>query len=126
MTGRIVRAALVLAFCGVLLPAQSPPFWDRYAPPQVAYSARPVYPELAKRARIQGTVRLAARIGTTGKVESLRLISGHPFLVDAAMNAVKRWRYRPAMFGGRLVAATVTIDIGFTLSEWDKSPVVWV
>ena len=80
-------------------------------------SVRPVYPELAKQARIQGVVRLQALIGKDGVVEELRLLRGHPLLVKAAMDAVKQWRYEPYRVMGRPVAVATTIDITFSLSS---------
>jgi protein TonB len=76
-------------------------------------SVRPVYPELAKEACIRGTVRLAALINLKGELEHLRLISGHPFLVKAAMDAVKQWRYRPIP-----VSLASKIDVPFSLNNW--------
>jgi protein TonB len=58
---------------------------------------RPVYPKEAKRARIQGTVTLAIDISKTGEVISIRVISGHPALVPAAVDAVRKWRYAPSL-----------------------------
>jgi protein TonB len=53
----------------------------------------PVYPPLAKQARVQGTVRFNAVIGKDGTVQQLTLASGHPLLVKAAEEAVKQWQY---------------------------------
>jgi protein TonB len=76
---------------------------------------RPIYPELAKKARIQGVVKMAALIDEHGMVEELKLVSGHSLLVQAAFDAAKRWRYRPARKNGRPAAAFTTIEIAFTL-----------
>jgi TonB family protein len=75
----------------------------------------PVYPVLAKQARIQGTVRFEAIVGTDGVVSSLQLISGDPLLVDAAKNAVQQWVYRPTLLNGTPVEVTTTIDVNFAL-----------
>jgi len=78
----------------------------------------PEYPPLALRARIQGIVRFEATIGISGRVEHLRLISGHPLLVLAARQAAKRWRYLPARWNGIAVEVRTLIEIGFWLDEY--------
>jgi len=61
---------------------------------------KPVYPPLARQARIQGTVLLQAQISKDGRIENLQLISGHPMLAPAAIEAVKQWRYKPYLLNG--------------------------
>jgi TonB family protein len=63
--------------------------------PRILRRVEPVYPPLARTMRIQGTVRLQAAIDLDGSVAALKLISGHPLLVDAAMDAAKQYRYEP-------------------------------
>lgn len=77
----------------------------------------PVYPAEAKQARIQGTVSFAVTIGTDGVIKDLTLISGHPLLVPAALEAVKQWVYRPTLLNGQPVEVETQIDINFTLSQ---------
>jgi TonB family protein len=77
----------------------------------------PTYPDLARSARIQGTVVMKALISKTGEVESLELISGHPMLAPAALEAVKQWKYRPYMLNGNAVAVETLIKVNFALSE---------
>jgi len=77
----------------------------------------PTYPELARSARIQGNVVMKALISKTGEVESLELISGHPMLAPAALEAVKQWKYRPYMLNGNAVAVETQIQVNFALSE---------
>src|SRR6201993_1675226 len=60
----------------------------------------PTYPPLARQARIQGTVILQAEISKNGDIENLRLVSGHPMLAPAAIDAVKQWKYRPYILNG--------------------------
>ena len=60
----------------------------------------PNYPQLAKQARIQGTVVLQAEISKEGTIQNLQLISGHPMLAPAAIEAVKQWRYKPYLLNG--------------------------
>jgi protein TonB len=78
---------------------------------------RPVYPPLAKQARISGVVELSAVIGKDGRVQDLKVIKGHPLLVQAALDAVKNWVYRPTLLNGEPVEVSTTIDVNFTLSQ---------
>ncbi len=98
-----------------------------YVPPgiqqeRLIHDVRPVYPELSKQAHIQGTVRLAALIDEDGVVDRLRLIRGHPFLVKAAFDAVKQWRYRPATYHGVPMAVVTMIDVSFSLGIGEPPP----
>ncbi len=77
----------------------------------------PVYPPLAKQARIQGTVRLQAVIAKDGSVVELQVLSGHPLLVQAALDAVRQWRYHPTLLNGEPVEVVTTVDVIFTLSS---------
>jgi periplasmic protein TonB len=76
----------------------------------------PQYPPLAKQARIQGHVLLSAVISKDGQVEGLKLISGHPMLAPYAIEAVKKWRYKPYYLNGEPVEVETTIDVNFSLS----------
>ncbi len=77
----------------------------------------PIYPPMAKQARIQGTVKFNAVIAKDGTVQNLTLQSGHPMLVQAALEAVKQWLYKPTMLNGDPVEVITTIDVAFTLSQ---------
>jgi len=81
----------------------------------LVYQVKPQYPPLAMQARIQGTVVLQAVIGKDGRVRDLHLISGHPMLVPAAMEAVKLWRYRPYLLNEEPVEVDTQINVNFTL-----------
>ena len=76
----------------------------------------PVYPPLAKQARIQGVVRFTAIIGKDGTIQNLQLVSGHPLLVEAARQAVSQWQYKPTLLNGEPVEVVTQIDVNFTLS----------
>ena len=76
---------------------------------------QPVYPEAARKDRIDGVVRLQAIIGKDGKVSQLQVISGHPELVQAALDAVKQWMYQPTTLEGRPVEVETEIDVVFAL-----------
>jgi len=78
---------------------------------------RPVYPPLAKQARIQGVVKLNAIISRDGTIQNLTVISGHPLLVPSAMEAVKQWVYAPTLLNGEPVEVVTQIDVNFTLSQ---------
>jgi TonB family protein len=80
---------------------------------QPIYQTGANYPRAAQAARITGVVILDAVIGTDGAVDELKLISGHPLLVNAAFDAVRQWRYRPATRNGRPELATTSIWIAF-------------
>ena len=76
----------------------------------------PNYPQLAKQARIQGAVVLQAEISKEGTIQNLQLISGHPMLAPAAIEAVKQWRYKPYLLNGDPVAVETTVVVNFSLS----------
>jgi len=82
----------------------------------LVHQIAPQYPPLARQARIQGTVVLQAVIGKDGTVQGLHVISGHPMLTQAAMEAVKQWRYRPYSLNGEPVEVDTQINVNFTLS----------
>lgn len=77
----------------------------------------PDYPPLARLARVQGTVRLEAVIAADGRIQNLKLLSGHPLLVKAALEAVARWRYQPTLLNGEPVEVLTEIDVNFSLAD---------
>jgi protein TonB len=81
------------------------------------HKVQPVYPALAKSARVQGTVEFNAVISKDGKIENLQLVRGHPLLVNAAKEAVLQWRYRPTQLNGQPVEVVTDIIVNFTLSQ---------
>ena len=76
---------------------------------------QPVYPPIAKAARIQGTVVLHAIIAKDGTVQELKYVSGPPLLVQSAMDAVKQWRYQPTLLNAVPVKVDTVITVIFTL-----------
>jgi TonB family protein len=82
---------------------------------RLVYWPKPSYPELARRARIQGTVKLQVRVAKDGHIEVLKILQGEPVLADAAMDAVKRWRANPASINGSKVEVISTITFNFQL-----------
>jgi TonB family protein len=77
----------------------------------------PVYPPLAKQARISGVVKFQVVIAVDGTVKDIAVISGHPLLVPAALEAVKLWVYQPTLLNGQPVEVLTQIDVNFTLSD---------
>jgi periplasmic protein TonB len=75
----------------------------------------PLYPQIAKVARVEGTVELLAKLDKDGRITEVNVVSGHPMLTTAAIDAVKRWRYKPARLNGEPVEAETTVKIKFTL-----------
>ena len=78
---------------------------------------RPRYPAPALQARIQGTVILEAIISTRGSVKNLRVIKGHPLLIERALEAVRQWRYKPTVLNGVPVEVITRITVRFNLSQ---------
>jgi protein TonB len=76
----------------------------------------PTYPPLARSARIQGQVVLQAVISKQGGIENLRVLSGHPMLVSAAIEAVRQWRYRPYVLNNEPVEVETQITVNFSLA----------
>jgi len=76
----------------------------------------PNYPPLARQARIQGTVILQAQISKDGSIQNLQLISGHPMLAPAAIEAVKQWKYKPYLLNGEPVEVETQVQVNFTLA----------
>ncbi len=81
------------------------------------YQPRPEYPALARMARIQGTVVLQAIIGQDGTIRNLKVLSGPPLLIQAALEAVKTWRYQPTLLNSEPVEVLTEIDVKFTLGD---------
>ena len=80
------------------------------------HEVKPQYPSLARQARIQGVVVLLAVIAKDGKVQNLQVVSGHPMLIKAAIDAVTQWRYGPYSLNGEPVEVDTQINVNFTLS----------
>ena len=77
----------------------------------------PTYPSIAKAAGVQGTVVLAATISKNGTIENLRVVSGQPLLQQAALDAVKTWRYKPYLLDGQPVEVETSINVVFTMQR---------
>ena len=78
---------------------------------------QPIYPPIAMAARVSGTVVLQVTISKTGTITNLHVVSGPAMLQQAAMDAVKTWRYRPYLLNGEPVEVETTINVVFTLGR---------
>ena len=78
---------------------------------------QPLYPELARRMRIEGVVQLHGIITREGRIAQLRVLSGHPLLVQAALDAVRQWVYSPTTLNQQAVEVEAPIEVRFTLSR---------
>lgn len=95
---------------------KAPPFHvSQMSEGSLAYKVVPTYPPLAKSARIQGQVLLQAVISKQGVIENLRALSGPPMLVEAAVEAVRQWRYRPYILNGEPIEVETQITVNFSL-----------
>ncbi len=81
------------------------------------HRVEPVYPPLAKAARVQGEVLLKAVIDVNGNIQNLQLISGHPMLVPAAISAVQGWKYKPYLLNGQPVEVETMVTVIFSLTS---------
>jgi protein TonB len=75
----------------------------------------PLYPPIAKAARVQGTVQLQATISKTGAIENLKVVGGPAMLQQAALDAVSTWRYKPYLLNNERVEVETTVNVIFTL-----------
>lgn len=83
---------LLLAEC---LAASTPVTGQQAVARKIKTQVAPTYPELARRMNISGTVRLQVRVDKSGTVKETKLVGGHPVLANAAMDAIRRWKYEP-------------------------------
>lgn len=84
---------------------------------QLKHKVQPVYPSEARDKRIQGIVHLHAIISTSGKVQQVEVMSGDPILAKAAVEAVRKWEYKPTLLKGEPLEVDTTVDVTFSLRE---------
>ena len=84
---------------------------------QLIRRVEPIYPALCIQIHCEGRVELHALISTTGTIESLEVISGHPLFIQSALAAVREWRYRPTILNGRPIEVDTHITVIYTLSH---------
>jgi len=82
----------------------------------LVHRVQPEYPLLARQVRVQGRVVLRAMISREGAIENLQVLSGHPMLIPAAVDAVRQWRYRPYVLNGEPVEVETEVTVNFVLS----------
>jgi protein TonB len=81
----------------------------------ILVKTQPQYPAIAKAARIQGTVVLQATISKEGTITNLTVVSGPPMLQQAALDAVRSWRYKPYLLNGEPVEVGTQVNVVFSL-----------
>lgn len=84
---------------------------------KLIHQVKPPYPPMALQTRTQGVVRMQAIIARDGSIQQLKVIMGHPLLVQAAVDAVKQWRYSPTTLSGQPVEVVTQIDVNFVLGR---------
>jgi TonB family protein len=112
---RSLTQALVAAFITVAVVSiysSAPCFAQEALTRKVRTRVAPTYPEIARRFAISGTVRLAVVVAPNGNVKTTTAVGGHPLLLNAAMDAVKKWKFEPAA-----EESAGTIEIPFTLQD---------
>jgi periplasmic protein TonB len=117
------RNPVMDAFGNGLNPVPPPPPPPSARPPRISHMmegnldhmVQPIYPPLARAARIQGAVVLRAVISREGKVRDLEVLNGHPMLAQAALDAVRQWRYRPYYLNGEPVEVETRVTVNFIL-----------
>jgi TonB family protein len=121
-----VAASLLLFFLATFATAQDSPQAPVRVPDDAAQNllirkVSPLYPPLARQARIQGTVILKIVISKSGNVQSLQLVKGHPMLAPAAFEAVRQWKYQPSLSTGERVEVETNVQVNFVLAPQPMS-----
>jgi TonB family protein len=105
--GSVVRRGMTLLLAGVVLSSSFAVAAERKLKTKVV----PQYPEIARKSRIGGTVKLQIVIAANGSVKSVKPLGGHPMLIEAATDAVMRWKYETGE------ETTSLVELKFTLDE---------
>ena len=104
--GRILCLSLLLAAT-----AAAQPRWVQVV--ELVDAPKPVYPAAARQAQLRGVVRLVATIAKDGSVRDLKVVNGHPLLVPAALEAVRKWKYRPTLIDGKPAEVFTDVEVLF-------------
>jgi TonB family protein len=96
-------------------PAPAQRIGSQVAQANLVRRVAPVYPPLARAAQVQGVVLLETSIDKTGRVADVSVLSGHPLLNDAAVQAVQQWTYQPVLLNGQPVDVVTTVTVNFVL-----------
>ncbi len=106
------------------LPSEAPPppakvvrIGGQIAQPKKIRDVKPVYPDLAVASRVSALVILEAEVDTRGQVKTVKVLRGHPLFDDAAMEAVKQWRYQPLLLNGEPTGFILTVTVQFNLQQ---------
>jgi periplasmic protein TonB len=127
-TGAFLPPTLGTIISRVIPPAPPPPHVTEIEPKPITVTSDvqaaklirkviPIYPRIAIIARISGTVRLTGVIGKDGLIQQLQVIDGPPLLVQAAVDAVRQWVYRPTLLSNKPVEVIAPISVNFTLTQ---------
>ncbi len=114
--GSTVRAPLPPPPPAAQKPAPKAKIGGKVQPARLISRKDPVYPPMARQARVRGVVRVEATVGTDGRVRAVKVVNGHPLLQQAAADAVKQWVYSPMLLNGQPVEFTTHVEVGFNLS----------
>jgi periplasmic protein TonB len=109
------KGIIDLVAAPVVVPTLGPRVSQGVRAATILRRVEPSYPREALSLRIQGPVVMSATIGTDGRMKNVRAIKGHPVLARAATDAVKQWRYKPAMLNGEVVKVDTEITVVFKL-----------
>jgi protein TonB len=119
MIGQLIRETLAPPKPAIAEPAKIPakptPVGGKVQEAKLLNKVIPAFPPLARQARVSGTVQLIGVIAKDGTIQQLQVVSGHPLLVKAALDAVRQWIYRPTLLNGQAVEVIAPIDVIFTL-----------
>jgi protein TonB len=106
------------------LPTEAPPpparvvrIGGQIKEPKKIRDVRPVYPDLAVQSRVSALVILEAEVDTRGYVRAAKILRGHPLFDDAALEAVKQWRYQPLLLNGEPTGFVLTVTVNFNLQQ---------
>jgi len=93
------------------------PVWvgGKVRSPRLVKCVQPPYPPLARLSRVTGSVRLQAILTEEGRVSDLKLVSGHPLLVESAMKAARQWEYEPTYLNDTPARVILFITVNFNL-----------
>lgn len=109
---------VVLALLVIAVNAQTPDEAANHVHAAVLLKrVAPDHPKKARKEHVEGTVRIHAVIAKDGSVKDLEVVSGDPLLMDAALKAVRQWRYQPTMLNGEPVDVSTTIHVAFRLNK---------
>lgn len=117
----ILLTAFLLAIPGSAFAGQSAPEPDAVRvggdvkPPIKVKDVKPVYPEIAKQTRTQGVVVVELTVGVSGKVDSAKVVKSLPMLDNAALEAVKKWEFKPTLINGKATPVIMTTAVIFKL-----------